>query len=143
MLAALAADRARYLRRVGVVRKVFPAGSRHGGASKLLRPVMIGPGVPPHLIGSRAEGRPARRETAVSLDRVKELLPYAKLRPSHLTVWLTELGFSGGQGSHMAEEIIVEVFPCTYDEDLGGEWTVPAGSRACSRSVGVRRIKVW
>jgi hypothetical protein len=29
----------------------------------------------------------------------------------------------------MAEEIIVEVFPCTYDEDLGGEWTVPAGSR--------------
>ena len=31
MLAALAADRARYLRRVGVVRKVFPAGSRHSG----------------------------------------------------------------------------------------------------------------
>jgi hypothetical protein len=29
----------------------------------------------------------------------------------------------------MAEEIIVEVFPCTYEEDQGGECTVPAGSR--------------
>jgi hypothetical protein len=27
----------------------------------------------------------------------------------------------------MAEESIVELFPCTYGE--GGEWTVPAGSR--------------
>jgi len=27
----------------------------------------------------------------------------------------------------MAEEVIVELFPCTFAE--GGEWTVPAGSR--------------
>jgi hypothetical protein len=28
----------------------------------------------------------------------------------------------------MAEELVA-VFPCTYDPDLGGEWTVPVGSR--------------
>jgi hypothetical protein len=28
----------------------------------------------------------------------------------------------------MAEEI-VEVFPCRHNPELGGEWTVPAGSR--------------
>ena len=40
----------------------------------------------------------------------------------------------------MAEEIIVEVFPCTGE---GGDWTVPAGSRVVLALGWLTKIKAW
>jgi hypothetical protein len=75
MLAALAADTAHHIRRVGAVVQVVSAGSCKG-ALQLLGPFLVGLGEPPDLIGGQAEVAEHRWERLTAEDRVQQLLPY-------------------------------------------------------------------
>ena len=74
MLAALAADAARQIRRVRAVLEVLLAGSCKGGL-KLGRPFLVGPGESPHLIRCQLQVAEHRPERLTAVDGVQELLP--------------------------------------------------------------------
>ena len=55
--------------------EVVPTGCHQGGLQPL-RPLVVGPGEPPHLIGSQAEVTDYRAERLAAVDGIEELLPY-------------------------------------------------------------------
>ena len=75
MLAALAADTARHMRRVRAVLQVVSAGCRQGGLQSL-GPLLVGPGEPKHPIRGSPRSRVSAWNGCPRIDRVQELLPH-------------------------------------------------------------------
>jgi hypothetical protein len=74
MTAAFAANTPRHIRGISAVLEVIPAGGRQGGL-ELVRPFRVGPGQPPHLIGSQVKIAQYLPERPAAIDRLEELLP--------------------------------------------------------------------
>jgi hypothetical protein len=77
---ALAADASLRICGVGAVLGVGLAGCRQGGLQRL-RPLLIGPGQSPHLIGSQAKISQYLPERLAAIDRIEELQPYLGWEP--------------------------------------------------------------
>ena len=80
MGAALAANTSGHIGGIGSVVDVVSAGCRQGGL-QLLRPLLVGPGQPPHLIGTQAKIAERRPERLATVHRVEELLAYFDRQP--------------------------------------------------------------
>jgi hypothetical protein len=65
---------------VRAVLQVVPAGRRQRSV-QLFGPFLVGPGEPPHLIGSQAKITKHRAERLAAVNGVEELLPQLKWEP--------------------------------------------------------------
>jgi hypothetical protein len=74
MLAALAADTARHIRRVRAVIEILSAGCCKGDL-QLRRPLLVSFSESPDLVGGQVEITEYRSERLAAVDRVQELLP--------------------------------------------------------------------
>jgi hypothetical protein len=85
MSPTLTTDTALQVCGVGAVLEVISAGGGKGRGLKLLRPLLIGPGQSPHLIGGQAKVTEHPVERLAAVNGVQEPLPYldgqACLRP--------------------------------------------------------------
>ena len=80
MLPTFATDAALHVRGIGAVLEVVPAGCRQGGI-QLLRPILVGLGQAPDLVGCEPEVAEDSTERPASIDSVEDLLPYRGGQP--------------------------------------------------------------